>query len=356
MNRLHQLKETLLQNIIDNENYKELEFVILNYNSQDGMDEWMAAQMQPYISSGRISYYFTTEPEEFSHSHSKNVAFKLAKGEILCSINADHFTGKDFAEYVNKCFCEDENIVLTTVDYFNIRENYHPPKDVYGKVCVKKTDFLKTRGFDERMNGYGFEDWDFVNRLELTGLKRKFIDNTIFLRFISHQNDERYLLDSYSSWSIYLNYLDPSSTDVIILYTTNKFDRGTILDNSSVESENYRYAFLPRNYKFVNSVKNKWENGTYCTNSLPQITLLGSRIETFYISENKDKLIDHTTGHIYYKLTNSEVIATIADFKYMLPNRLIMEQNLAEKIINPNNGCFGRASLIYNLHPEQIFI
>jgi len=37
MNRLHQLSQTLLQNIRDNEDYSELEFIVLDYNSNDGM-------------------------------------------------------------------------------------------------------------------------------------------------------------------------------------------------------------------------------------------------------------------------------------------------------------------------------
>ena len=54
MNRVHQLKETLLKNINDNGDYDNLEFTILNYNSLDGMDEWLKENMQIYLSSGKI--------------------------------------------------------------------------------------------------------------------------------------------------------------------------------------------------------------------------------------------------------------------------------------------------------------
>src|SRR5690349_9158200 len=92
MNRLHQLEETLLQNIKDNEGYDNLEFVVLNYNSQDGMDEWVREHLSDYISIGKVNYYKTSEPTIFSHSHSKNLMFKLAKGDIVCNVNADNYT------------------------------------------------------------------------------------------------------------------------------------------------------------------------------------------------------------------------------------------------------------------------
>ena len=145
MNRLHQLSATLIQNIVDNDDYAELEFIVLDYNSQDGMAEWIKENVGEFINSGRLHYYRTNEPLSFSHSHSKNLAFNLANGDVICTINADHFTGKGFADHINKKFNENDNCVLTPVDYHKTKENYNPPKDVLGMVCVKKNDFLKVR-------------------------------------------------------------------------------------------------------------------------------------------------------------------------------------------------------------------
>ena len=39
--RLRHLKQTLPKNIKDNSNYPFIEFVILDYNSQDGLGDWM---------------------------------------------------------------------------------------------------------------------------------------------------------------------------------------------------------------------------------------------------------------------------------------------------------------------------
>ena len=41
MNRLHHLKMTLQKNISDNRDYSNLEFIILDYNSSDGLGEYI---------------------------------------------------------------------------------------------------------------------------------------------------------------------------------------------------------------------------------------------------------------------------------------------------------------------------
>ena len=55
MNRLKHLQETLEKNILDNFLVDEVEFVVLDYNSQDGLEEWIAQSMMKYIEMGILS-------------------------------------------------------------------------------------------------------------------------------------------------------------------------------------------------------------------------------------------------------------------------------------------------------------
>ena len=110
MNRLHHIKKTLPQNIEDNAAYPDLEFILLDYNSTDGLEEWVKNNMQEYIISGRLKYYKTSEPVFFDRSHSRNLMFKLAAGDILCNIDADNYTGLAFADYVNEMFYQKKNV------------------------------------------------------------------------------------------------------------------------------------------------------------------------------------------------------------------------------------------------------
>ena len=68
MNRLKHLQETLEKNILDNFLVDEVEFVVLDYNSQDGLEEWIAQSMMKYIEMGILVYYRTTEPVHYLRS------------------------------------------------------------------------------------------------------------------------------------------------------------------------------------------------------------------------------------------------------------------------------------------------
>jgi hypothetical protein len=165
MNRLNDLSQTLPKNIEDNKNYQgTLEFVLLDYNSQDGLGEWIKKNLMQYIESGLLVYYRTDEPKSYSMSHSRNVAMKLATGHILNSVDADNFIGKGF------------------VDKINILSHQQPEKAIFlkgrrmlrGRLGYYKDEFIQLLGaYDEVLgqNGYGAEDGDLVYRACGLGFK-----------------------------------------------------------------------------------------------------------------------------------------------------------------------------------------
>lgn len=359
MNRLHQLKETLLQNIQDNADYDELEFIVLDYNSQDGMEQWAKESLGEYITSGKLIYYRTPDPTTFSHSHSKNMAFKLAGGDIVCSINADHYTGKGFAAYVNKAFNTDENIVLTTIDFHGTQKNYFPAKDVFGRVCVKKSDFLKVKGFDERMDQYGNEDFDFINRLEFAGLKRAFIEDFSFLNFIPHSQDERYSLDEENLLGIYVKYAEPFASELLILYKDGQFKSGLLINNKHLNAGDISYAYSPRGHRYKLTVKGPgWEKGIWKDNPAEQSIDFcpNGNVPPFRLKKNiinNDMVLESKTGDkTYYALTNAANIRIIMAFDYFFHNRFIMEKNLEQRRISGNNMGFGDGILFKNFSTQ----
>lgn len=62
MNRLHHLEQTLLTNILDNADYPDLEFVLLDYNSTDQLEQYVKTSLQQYIDNGTLVYYKTNGP------------------------------------------------------------------------------------------------------------------------------------------------------------------------------------------------------------------------------------------------------------------------------------------------------
>ena len=112
MGRTYDLKQTLPINILDNSDYKNCVFVVLNYNSKDDLDEFMKDRMLPYIKSGKVLYVHTTQHPHFQMSHAKNVAMKAAfllskkytglDIEFANNVDADNFTGYRHVSVLNK--------------------------------------------------------------------------------------------------------------------------------------------------------------------------------------------------------------------------------------------------------------
>lgn len=187
--RLMHLKQTFPRNLNWNKKYPKIEFVLLDYNSEDGMESWVKKYFQKEINGGILSYYKFPEPQYFHFSHSRNMAFRLAKGDILCNVDADNFTCKDYAFYINEitslnnfavgCRVEDTTFLPTDQD-----------NGCTGRFAVHRNDFLKTGGYDERMKNWGYEDIDMYRRLSYLGCRGTKIDD-YFLHAISHTDDER---------------------------------------------------------------------------------------------------------------------------------------------------------------------
>ncbi len=162
MGRLHDLRQTLAQNIADNADYPAVEFVLLDYHSQDGLETWVKESMRPHIESGRLVYARTTEPQAYEMAHSRNVAFKLASGDIVCNLDADNWTGPGFASALNRVANEQPERAVFTKSRQRLR----------GRVAMYKQEWEELLGgYDEDFRNYGHDDRDLVNRALLQGFK-----------------------------------------------------------------------------------------------------------------------------------------------------------------------------------------
>lgn len=350
MNRLHQLQETLLQNLSDTRDEIDIDFLILNYNSSDNMEEWCRHNLSEEILSGRVKYFKTTDPQSFSHSHSKNMVFKLAEGEIVCNINADHYIGERFPQLIRTVFSQNASCVLTPVDYHNTDSSHAVAKDVFGKVCLWKRDFLAVSGFDERMTNYGFEDWDLVNRLELIGVKRVLLKDPAFLRFIAHGEDERYGLKTEES-TIFTHHYTPAESEIIYLHKNGRFEKGRIINNKAKGAEKYIYSYKRRTDKFQLSLRSgQWQKGSWFDSSPGLIELQNDSMPftTKKYVKKRSELQESGAGKQFHQIDADEAVNQLVRFNYLSHNRFLLEANLKRKNIRPNGGKFGHAHVTYN--------
>jgi len=152
MNRLEDLKQTLPKNIEDNLGYNNVEFVLLDYNSKDGLEEWV--KEQKLVESGLV-FFRTDEPKFYTMAHSRNVAYKAASGDIVTNVDADNFTGPGFADRVNRIANQlsGNNVFLKSY------------RSTHGRVGFWKEEFIKLLGgYDETFVGYGHDDRDLIFR------------------------------------------------------------------------------------------------------------------------------------------------------------------------------------------------
>jgi hypothetical protein len=177
MNRLDHLKQTLPINIKKVDNIIDKEYIILNYNSKDDMNEWVIDNFK-----GKVKLYHTTEPKYFKMSHAKNVVSCLATGDIIVNIDADNYITEGFTEWCVEQFKKNDNIVLGSTP---------PHPRACGKIAITKENFYKLKGYDEGFESWGFDDIDFVRRAKEIGLKHIEIPEEFFMG-IYHDNKLRF--------------------------------------------------------------------------------------------------------------------------------------------------------------------
>lgn len=191
MGRTHHLKETLPQNLRESSGV-DAEFVVLNYNSPDDLHDWITTdpEMQKYIKSGRLRYGRTTEPEHFHMSHAKNMAHRMATGDVLCNVDADNSIGVGFSAFLEAQFSKDMNIVMNPSHGVS---RHFPPEErgFFGRIAISAGNFHLIGGYDEEFQGWGGEDNDLIRRAKANGVEHLRFENMKYLGVICHTNVER---------------------------------------------------------------------------------------------------------------------------------------------------------------------
>lgn len=163
MGRAHHLVETLPANIKANEDYPDLEFVVLDYNSKDGLEDLVKSRFSQEIESGRLVYYTEKTAQYFERCNAKNIAHLMASGDVVVNIDADNFTGPGYASELARIFADNQDVVVTCA---------RKSTDMVGKIGMLSSNFRALRGYDEVLRGYGMEDVDLVQRAMARGIVR----------------------------------------------------------------------------------------------------------------------------------------------------------------------------------------
>jgi hypothetical protein len=259
MNRLHHLAITLPANMRDC-SAEGTQFLILDYGSSDGVANYLHEKFPEEMSSGRLLYE-RTEATYFERSRSRNMAARLTGSEFICNIDADNFTGAGFDRYVlDKLHPRSLNFLTALND--------RPAKDTIGKIALRRSHFFDVGGYDESFDGYGFEDYDLVKKLEDRGLRKRTIENQQFLQAISHSTLDR--IGNEWRWNnlyaLYTQQVNANTRVLLFLYRNQSLEYGLVLENPS----GFKYSLVGK----------KWQPGHW-NESTNKVHLTFSELECY---------------------------------------------------------------------------
>lgn len=158
--RLFHLEQTLLPNLTGN---PRAEFVVMNYDSPDGLDDWMRDKFSVHIASGEVRYGRLLPGSEprFRMSHAKNTAHLLATADFVINCDADCHLRPGLADWIYDNVKEHHyKVVADAIKLWGFVGTY---RDVFSKVL---------KGYDETMENWGYDDDDMFRRARSIGCEK----------------------------------------------------------------------------------------------------------------------------------------------------------------------------------------
>jgi hypothetical protein len=158
MGRLYHVKETLPRNIADCSDYPNNEFCVLDYSSNDGLEEWIHTEMREYLESGVLLYKKHTGETFYHAPKAKNIIHAAATGDVFCDLDADNFCGKGFSKFINKVMSKNPMAIGAPMD--PVKRNL----GAAGRIFLHRALYEELGGYDEGYVGWSFDDDDLVER------------------------------------------------------------------------------------------------------------------------------------------------------------------------------------------------
>lgn len=168
MNRINQIKQTLIKNLNDNKN-TNIEFILVDFNSSDGLKDYIFTNrtIKKYLINNQLKYFFTDKLKYWHASIAKNTSHLLASGNIVVNLDCDNFIGENGGDILLEQFKnKGKNIIISQSSEIS-------GSGTAGRISLSKENFLKLGGYNEQFYPMGYQDTDLVKRA--TKLHIKFV-------------------------------------------------------------------------------------------------------------------------------------------------------------------------------------
>lgn len=155
MNRTRDLRKAMLYFIRVANASPPVEILILDYNSQDDLEEYVRAVKETIqLAEGNTLAYvkYSSEQAYWRTAHARNLAAKSSIGEYIAMWAADMLPSENYIEVVREMLKKDDYVWMRGKRY-------------KGAVICQRKEFMEAGGYDERFEFYGPEDKDLEARL-----------------------------------------------------------------------------------------------------------------------------------------------------------------------------------------------
>lgn len=158
--RLSDLQKTLPNNLKHLEHDDHV--VVLDYNSPDGLWEWLRSSFSSDLASGRLRIFRERTATRFMRCHAKNIAHLLGTNPVLVNLDADNLLKPGYTKALRA-------IDWTSTAMVNPDSGGGGHR---GRVAVRADIFRKLGGHDESfVHGYGYEEIDLFLRARAMRLR-----------------------------------------------------------------------------------------------------------------------------------------------------------------------------------------
>ena len=165
--RLWQLRQTLPINI--KQTNKKCDLVLLDYHSEDGLQEYINSNYREYLDDGRLKYYKLLTPiDGFDMAFAKHIVHTLSPSDVLFNLDADNYIGSTLNELAA--------LPLGKILIPKLVNSTHTAR--CGRIGFNRKDYLKIDGYDMDLHGMTNDDGDIVHRAWLAGIRFIFSEDS----------------------------------------------------------------------------------------------------------------------------------------------------------------------------------
>lgn len=254
-NRIESIEKTLPINLRRKKNDEQL--VIVDYNSTDGLYDYIKENFHDFVRSGDIKYIFLKTLPYYNCPIAKNIAHYYCDAEYLVNLDSDNTLNgmrsaidDVSAKYIDNFILHMAVLEKPMSTHMQCQKKGYA--GTFGRICMHKNDFIKLAGYKETFLPMAYQDTDLISRARALGfnyinkpVKSKPIENPKFITFSSDSelyswSDCRDINEAISNHSLDRNQLVAENIPKKIFAEFN-FKKESFIEYSNIAD--YKPAF-----------------------------------------------------------------------------------------------------------------